>query len=115
MHEMGIASSILDAVRVEAARHPGAQLRKVAVRIGELTAVDPSARQFCFEALIRETELQSLELEIDRAAEENAHRIYPGMEIIRVSCTTGDGHKQWLAWLEHRERAQQAVRAEPQV
>jgi len=38
MHEMGIANSVLEAVRTEAARYPGAQPRKVALRIGELAA-----------------------------------------------------------------------------
>jgi hydrogenase nickel incorporation protein HypA/HybF len=65
MHEIGIANSILDAVRAEAERHPGAQLRKVAIRIGELAAVDPDALRFCFEVLIRDTDLESLELEIE--------------------------------------------------
>jgi hydrogenase nickel incorporation protein HypA/HybF len=35
------------------------------VRIGELAAVDPSALEFCFAALTRETELDSLQLEIE--------------------------------------------------
>jgi len=64
MHEMGIANSVLEAVRAEAARHPGAQPRKVGLRIGELAAVDLSALQFCFDAMISETDLASLELEV---------------------------------------------------
>lgn len=46
-----------------------------------------------------------------RSAEENAHRMHPGLEIVPVSCKTGDGLREWLAWLEHRQRAYQAVRA----
>ena len=65
MHEMGIANSVLDAVRVEAALHPGSHPSRVGVRIGELAAVDPSALEFCFDALIRETDLESLQLEIE--------------------------------------------------
>ncbi len=65
MHEIGIANSILDAVKVETTRRPGAVPLKVAVRIGELAAVDPDALRFCFEALTRETELESLQLEIE--------------------------------------------------
>jgi hydrogenase nickel incorporation protein HypA/HybF len=65
MHEIGIANSILEAVKVEASRRPGAISRKVAVRVGELAAVDPEALRFCFEALTRETELESLQLEIE--------------------------------------------------
>lgn len=65
MHEMGIANSVLEAVRVEAARHPGSYPYRVGVRIGELAAVDPSALEFCFDALTRETDLESLQLEIE--------------------------------------------------
>jgi len=41
-------------------------------------------------------------------AEENARRVRPGMEIIRTSCTQGDGLKEWLGWLEKRTKAQPA-------
>ncbi|HVO59605.1 MAG TPA: hydrogenase nickel incorporation protein HypB [Terriglobales bacterium] len=36
------------------------------------------------------------------AAEENARRVHPGMEIVRVSCMTGDGLREWLNWIERR-------------
>jgi hydrogenase nickel incorporation protein HypB len=49
------------------------------------------------------------------AAEENARRIHPGMDIVRVSCTTGDGIQQWLAWLEHRRHLRLAARLESVV
>lgn len=39
-------------------------------------------------------------------AEENARRVHPGMEIIRTSCTKGDGVKEWLDWIERKKRAQ---------
>jgi hydrogenase nickel incorporation protein HypA/HybF len=65
MHEIGIANSILDAVRAEVLKRPGWIAHKVAVRIGELSAVDPEALRFAFEALTRETEMQTLQLEIE--------------------------------------------------
>lgn len=65
MHEIGIANSIVDAVRVEVALHPGGQPRKVAVRIGELAAVDADALRFAFEVLVQDTDLDALELEIE--------------------------------------------------
>lgn len=65
MHEMGIANSVLMAVRTEAARYPGCVLQTVGVRIGELAAIDGDALRFCFEALIRDTDLASLKLEIE--------------------------------------------------
>jgi hydrogenase nickel incorporation protein HypA/HybF len=65
MHEIGIVEAILDAVKTEARLRPGSVPRKVAVRIGELAAVDPEALRFSFEALTRATELEALELEIE--------------------------------------------------
>jgi len=43
-------------------------------------------------------------------ARENIQKIHPGCEMIEVSCTTGEGLKSWLQWLElRRERAVGAV------
>jgi hydrogenase nickel incorporation protein HypB len=36
------------------------------------------------------------------AAVDNARRVHPSMEVIKVSCTTGDGVDEWLKWLELR-------------
>lgn len=38
-------------------------------------------------------------------AAENARRVHPGMEIVEVSCLTGNGMQEWMTWLEHRRRA----------
>jgi hydrogenase nickel incorporation protein HypA/HybF len=65
MHEMGIANSVLDAIRTETRRFPDGHIYKVGVRIGELAGVDPDAMSFCFEALVRGTELEPLSLEIE--------------------------------------------------
>ena len=35
-------------------------------------------------------------------AEDNARRVHPGMEIVRVSCMAGDGLQEWLNWIERR-------------
>ena len=65
MHEMGIANSVLESVRTEAQRFPGRHIYKVGVRIGELAGVDPEAMRFCFEALVRGTDLEPLSLDVD--------------------------------------------------
>lgn len=39
------------------------------------------------------------------AAAENARRVHPDMEIVKVSCLTGNGLHEWLMWLEQRRRA----------
>ncbi len=64
MHELGIANSVLEAVRVELGRHPGAFPVKVAMRVGELAGIDPQALAFSFQALTAGTEWESLLLEI---------------------------------------------------
>jgi len=35
-------------------------------------------------------------------ARENAQKVHPGMEIIEVSCITGEGLPKWQGWLESR-------------
>jgi Zn finger protein HypA/HybF involved in hydrogenase expression len=74
MHELGIASSILDAVRAESARHGGARVCKVGVRIGEYSGVDTGSLSFCFEALVKADELAPLTLEIEYCPAANGSR-----------------------------------------
>jgi hydrogenase nickel incorporation protein HypA/HybF len=65
MHELSIASSILETVQAEAARRPGARFVKIGLRIGELAGVDVDALTFSFDALVKSTELEPLKLEIE--------------------------------------------------
>ena len=65
MHELSIATALLDGIRRELASRPDAQLRKVGVRVGELSAVDPDALRFAFEVLTRDSELPDVQLEIE--------------------------------------------------
>jgi hydrogenase nickel incorporation protein HypA/HybF len=65
MHELGIATSVLQEARQEAQRHAGARLRKIRLRVGELSGVNAEALRFGFEVLARESKLEPLELEIE--------------------------------------------------
>ena len=65
MHEMGIAGSVLDAVRTEAGRYPGSRPSRVGVRLGEWSGVDVESLRFCFEAMVTGSDLAGLQLEID--------------------------------------------------
>jgi hydrogenase nickel incorporation protein HypA/HybF len=65
MHEMGIANSVLHAVRSEMQRYPGAYPSKVCLRVGQMAAIDQDALRFCFEAITRETDLEALQLEVE--------------------------------------------------
>ena len=42
------------------------------------------------------------------AAEENARRVHPGVKIVSLSCTTGDGMGGWLHWVERRRKTQRS-------
>ena len=64
MHEIGIADSILEAVRAEAERYPLSHVVKVVVRIGELAGVESDALRFSIDVLIEGTDLAPLKLEI---------------------------------------------------
>jgi len=35
----------------------------------------------------------------------NARRVHPEMEVVKVSCLTGNGLQEWLKWLEQRRQA----------
>jgi hydrogenase nickel incorporation protein HypB len=45
-------------------------------------------------------------------ARRNARRVHPEMEIIKVSCTSGAGFDEWLAWLNRRLTARSLQPAE---
>ncbi len=51
MHEMGIASSVMQAARAEEQRRAGARVTKVGLRIGEWAGVDTESLRFCMETL----------------------------------------------------------------
>ena len=111
---MGIANSVLDAVRTEMGRHPGTYPCKVGVRIGEMSAIDPESLRFCFEAMIQGTDLESLELGIEVCprrhrcqvcAREFVVRDYdsrcPQCASLETACISGDELE--LAYLEVEE------------
>ena len=48
------------------------------------------------------------------AARENARKIHPGVEILEVSCTTGEGIEAWQSWLAERRRRVSARAPSPE-
>jgi hydrogenase nickel incorporation protein HypA/HybF len=66
MHEAGIAASILEIAEQEARRRPGAGVRVIKLRLGEMTGVDRSALDFAFECLRVGTLAEYAELEVER-------------------------------------------------
>jgi hydrogenase nickel incorporation protein HypA/HybF len=65
VHELGIASAVLDAVKLETARHPASVPTRVGVRIGELAGINEDALRFSFEAIVRGTDLEALQLDVE--------------------------------------------------
>ena len=65
MHEMGIASSILEAFQKELLMYPGYRAAKVGVLIGEFAGVDGESLRFCFEAIVMGSSMESLDLGIE--------------------------------------------------
>jgi len=120
MHEMGIANSILEAVRTEVWRCGKPHPLKVGVRIGEMAAIESEALRFCFQALVRDTDLDGLELEIEccprqhrcrNCGMEFAIRDYdfecPECRSLESECIRGDELE--LAYLEVEEHEPSAT------
>ena len=61
MHELGIASSIVEACAERAA---GTRVLRVTVEVGELAAVSPEALRFCFDVCAEGTAVAGAELDI---------------------------------------------------
>lgn len=66
MHELSIASSIVDTVTGEMKKRGLAKVHVVGIRVGALTDVVSEALEFGFEALTSGTELESARLKIER-------------------------------------------------
>ena len=65
MHELSIASAILDRAQAASDENGGARVTKVGLRIGELSGVEPDALTFGIEALSKGTPLQGVVLEVE--------------------------------------------------
>ena len=65
MHELSIASSIIDTVTKEVKKHEFRSVCEIRLRIGELTAVVPDLLQFGFKSLVTETFLENTILSIE--------------------------------------------------
>lgn len=65
MHELSIATSIVDSVLQEVARRKLPPVQTIALRLGALSSVDPEALRFGFDAIIGDTPLANAKLEIE--------------------------------------------------
>lgn len=114
MHEVGIAASVLEAVRAEVAQRPGSRALVVGLRIGELAGVDPDSLRFGFDALVKDSDLEPLALEVEYVARsqrcldcqlEFAADRYtlacPGCDSLRTECIAGD--ELDIVWIRMEE------------
>lgn len=65
MHELSIASEILDRAKVASEENGGARVTKIGLRIGAISGVDADALTFGIEALSKDTPVQGLVLEVE--------------------------------------------------
>jgi hydrogenase nickel incorporation protein HypA/HybF len=64
MHEMGIVQSIMEIIEQQAALHGARRVTKVCLEFGALTGVMPSAVDFAFEVLSKDSIADGAELNI---------------------------------------------------
>ena len=64
MHEMSLTEGVVEIVREEARKQGFSRVKTVWLEIGALSAVDPSAMEFCFDAATRGTLAEGARLEI---------------------------------------------------
>ena len=75
MHELSIAMEILDIVEKEAVKHGAVEVKKVRLKIGDLSGVETDSLTFSFDAIKGEKELtKQAELLINRIP-------------VRINCT----------------------------
>jgi len=74
MHELSIASTLVESVLEFANSPPPKKVLKVLLQIGELTCVEPEQLSFCYTAVTKETAIEDSTLEIERVPAEVACR-----------------------------------------
>jgi hydrogenase nickel incorporation protein HypA/HybF len=65
MHELGIATRLVEIVRKVMEDHGAVKVGDVTVDVGSLSGVDRSSLEFCFDALAKGTPLEGAHLKIE--------------------------------------------------
>ena len=66
MHELAIASAILERAQAASESNGGGRVLKIGLRIGEISGVEPDALSFGIEALAKGTPCEGVVLEVER-------------------------------------------------
>ncbi|MDP2072057.1 hydrogenase maturation nickel metallochaperone HypA [Methylotenera sp.] len=64
MHEMSLAENVLQIIEESARTQNFQRVRIVVLEIGKLSAVEPDAMRFCFDAVMRGTLAEGAELQL---------------------------------------------------
>ncbi len=64
MHELSIASNLVQTVTDALADSPSVRILRVRLRVGVLSSVEPESLQFCYDIVTRGTRLEGADLEI---------------------------------------------------
>jgi len=68
MHEISLMRVILETVEQEMAKCNASKLNRLVLRVGTLTAVEPDAMRFAFDAAIEKTPMEGATLDIVESA-----------------------------------------------
>jgi len=71
MHEMRLASAIIDSVRDKFGCQPDARVIRIGLLLGELAGVDPASLRFCFDEIAAGGEFEGVKLAIEQAPRRN--------------------------------------------
>jgi len=66
MHEMGIAENILQIVKQAVPEDQAGGVRGIRIRVGQLSGVVSDSLDFCFSAIVNETEMRKASLKIEQ-------------------------------------------------
>lgn len=66
MHELSIASGLVEKLLDFAAKNPDKKIIEVRLAVGELSHIEDEQLRFCYEAVITETPLEGSKLEIEK-------------------------------------------------
>jgi hydrogenase nickel incorporation protein HypA/HybF len=66
MHELGIARNILEIVQQFIPPDQEAAVKRIRIRIGQLSGVVPDSLEFCFSALLSETQMGQAALVMEK-------------------------------------------------
>lgn len=120
MHELSIATSILETVEREAAKRPNMRFQRVGLRIGSVAGIDVDALTFGWDAIIKNTQWESLALEIETVLRKNRCEacdfVFEVRDFTELNCPRCDafptfniaGDELEIAYIEAEEDLQEA-------